>query len=279
MPWDRVTLPKLNTRQSHTRWLIRNQRREKGFILFTPKWSISNFPCSLIRTNITSHSMKNLAFHSLLRQMKDDYTTDSHYFIYTFCFERLGECPPLNLGAEGLSVIYPMQICKRLDGTCMKDGWMDAWMTGWVHSSRAKWMNGQIGLQTHNDKCSSRCLLHWTSYLSIWVAPLSRDTPPTCYTTRRCTARSHVPGCPRVSRDSPWSGAGGGRVWSCRSARTAVSPGGSWCCSTAGSRRIAPCSLQRRAIGALRSRGQRVGGWENDWFSHGTESRRRRLSQ
>ena len=29
-------------------------------------WSISNFPCSLTR-NITSHSMKNLAFHSLLR--------------------------------------------------------------------------------------------------------------------------------------------------------------------------------------------------------------------
>ena len=30
------------------------------------EWSISNFPCSLTR-NITSHSMKNLAFHSLLR--------------------------------------------------------------------------------------------------------------------------------------------------------------------------------------------------------------------
>ena len=30
------------------------------------EWSISNFPCSLPR-NITSHSMKNLAFHSSLR--------------------------------------------------------------------------------------------------------------------------------------------------------------------------------------------------------------------
>ena len=30
------------------------------------EWSISNFPCSLTR-NITSHIMKNLAFHSLLR--------------------------------------------------------------------------------------------------------------------------------------------------------------------------------------------------------------------
>ena len=119
----------------------------------------------------------------------------------------------------------------------------------------------------------------FTSHLSISAAPSSRDTLPTSYTTRRCTARSHVPGCPRVSRDSPWSGAGGGRVWSCRSAHTGVSPGGSWCCSTAGSRRIAPCSLQRRAFGALRSRDQQVGGWANERFSYGTESRRRNFSQ
>ena len=43
---------------------------------------ISNFSCSLTR-NITSHSMKNLAFRSSLVQIKDDYTTDCHYFIYT----------------------------------------------------------------------------------------------------------------------------------------------------------------------------------------------------
>ena len=40
------------------------------------EWSKSNFPCSLTRY-ITSHNMKNLAFHSLLR-WKDDYTTNSH---------------------------------------------------------------------------------------------------------------------------------------------------------------------------------------------------------
>ena len=45
-------------------------------------WSSSNFPCSFTR-NITSHTMKNLAFHSLLR--KDDYPTNSHYLTYTFC--------------------------------------------------------------------------------------------------------------------------------------------------------------------------------------------------
>ena len=41
----------------------------KPVTLFTPKlkeWSISNFPYILTR-NITLHSMKNLAFHSLIR--------------------------------------------------------------------------------------------------------------------------------------------------------------------------------------------------------------------
>ena len=52
------------------------------------EWSISSFPFRLTR-NITSHSMKNLAFYSLL-QMKDDYTTNSHYLTYTFLFKRLG---------------------------------------------------------------------------------------------------------------------------------------------------------------------------------------------
>ena len=33
---------------------------------FTPEWSMSKFPCSLTR-NMTSHSMENLTFHSLLR--------------------------------------------------------------------------------------------------------------------------------------------------------------------------------------------------------------------
>ena len=52
--------------------------------------SSSNFSCSLT-SNITSHSMKNLAFHSLLR-LKDDSCTSSHYLTYTFLFKRMGEC-------------------------------------------------------------------------------------------------------------------------------------------------------------------------------------------
>ena len=42
--------------------------------------------CSLTR-NITSHSMKNLAFHSLLRWNMAWFTTNSHYLAYTFIFK------------------------------------------------------------------------------------------------------------------------------------------------------------------------------------------------
>ena len=45
--------------------------------------STSNFPCT--------HSMTKMAFHSLL-QMKNDYTTNSHYLTYTFLIKRLGGC-------------------------------------------------------------------------------------------------------------------------------------------------------------------------------------------
>ena len=54
------------------------------------EWSSSNFSCSLT-SHITSHSMKNLAFHSLLR-LKDDSCPSSHDLTYTFLLKRLGEC-------------------------------------------------------------------------------------------------------------------------------------------------------------------------------------------
>ena len=54
------------------------------------EWSSSNFSCSLT-SHITSHSTKNLAFHSLLR-LKDDSCTSSHYLTYTFLLKKLGEC-------------------------------------------------------------------------------------------------------------------------------------------------------------------------------------------
>ena len=58
--------------------------------LHSQEWSSSNFSCSLT-SHIISHSMENLAFHSLLR-LKDDSCTSSHYLTYTFLLKRLGEC-------------------------------------------------------------------------------------------------------------------------------------------------------------------------------------------
>ena len=52
-------------------------------------WLISSFPCSLTR-NITSHSMKNLAFHSLPRWKM--IILPNSYHLTTFLFEKLGEC-------------------------------------------------------------------------------------------------------------------------------------------------------------------------------------------
>ena len=69
----------------HTVW------RTWSFMAHSHEWSISNFSCSLNR-NVTSHSLKNLAFHGFT-QMKDDYTTNSHYLSYIhFSCVKLGEC-------------------------------------------------------------------------------------------------------------------------------------------------------------------------------------------
>ena len=60
---------------------------------------ISNLPCRLSR-NITSHSIKNLAFHSVLRWI--DYTTNSHYLTYTFLLKGDGRVVLFEHGSESL---------------------------------------------------------------------------------------------------------------------------------------------------------------------------------
>ena len=65
------------------------------------EWTISNFFCSLTR-NITSHSMKNLAFHSLLI-WEDGYTTYSSLPHLSICLQRVGRMYFLNLGVKGLN--------------------------------------------------------------------------------------------------------------------------------------------------------------------------------
>ena len=66
------------------------------------------FLCSPTR-NITSQKPG----FSQLTQMKDDYTTKSHYLTYVFLFKRLGECTFLNLGVEGLNKWRPTDYDMR----------------------------------------------------------------------------------------------------------------------------------------------------------------------
>ena len=61
-----------------------------------------NFSCSLTR-NITSHSMRNLGFHSLLR-LGDDYTANSHYLTIYISLQKVGRMYFLNLGVKGLNL-------------------------------------------------------------------------------------------------------------------------------------------------------------------------------
>ena len=75
------------------------------------KWSMSNFSSSLTR-NITSHSKENLAFHSNT-EMKNDYTTNSHYLTYTFSLWKVGRMYFLSAGVKELTRI-PLHILTFL---------------------------------------------------------------------------------------------------------------------------------------------------------------------
>ena len=61
--------------------------------------TISNFACSLTR-NFTSHSMKTLASHSLLRWKMTILSILSYSHIDNFPFHFLGECTFLEVGNE-----------------------------------------------------------------------------------------------------------------------------------------------------------------------------------
>ena len=67
---------------------------------FTPKSDrFSNFSHSLTR-NTTSHSLKNVAFHSLHRWKMIFVLPNSHCVTYKFLYKRLGECIFFNLGVN-----------------------------------------------------------------------------------------------------------------------------------------------------------------------------------
>ena len=77
-----------------------NNTKVSGYPFYSQEWSISNFPCSLTR-NITSHSMKNLAFHSLLR-WKIIILSISYYI--TYISKTIGRMYFLSLGVKRLNL-------------------------------------------------------------------------------------------------------------------------------------------------------------------------------
>ena len=72
-----------------TGYLVRKPECNNFQPFHSQEWSILNFPCNLTR-NITSHSRKNLAFHSSHR-WKMIILPNSHCLAHTFLFKRLGE--------------------------------------------------------------------------------------------------------------------------------------------------------------------------------------------
>ena len=98
-------------------------------------WSISNFPCTLTK-NIMSHSMTNLAFHSLLR-LKIIYY--QFYFTHTFSLQ-VGRMYFLNLGVQGLCGItlapWTRWIPNLLSDNKVQNKWKSLWLSGEWHCNR-----------------------------------------------------------------------------------------------------------------------------------------------
>ena len=56
--------------------------------------------------------MKNVAFHSLLMQMTDDYTTNSHHITFAFLFGKVGEAVFFELWGESVNLLGKYRDCR-----------------------------------------------------------------------------------------------------------------------------------------------------------------------
>ena len=66
--------------------------------------------------------------------MKDDYTTNSHYLLHTFLFQRLGEFTFLSLGVKGLILLEMESYRRRLEGMNFS---FEQWKQCFTHSLNA----------------------------------------------------------------------------------------------------------------------------------------------
>ena len=139
---------------------------EYSWVLHSQEWSISNFPCSPTG-NVTSHSMENVAFHSLLRSK----TINSYYFftLWEWRSERHKHCkmPTASGTGGGLYLGACSKTLKMLPS--LKCHFLHLFLTrGWAPGYQcAGWLTGARGagldLPTHPPTSGSKCryLFHW----------------------------------------------------------------------------------------------------------------------
>ena len=110
------------------------------------EWSISNFPCSL-SINMTPHSMKNLAFHSLLG-LRWLYSTNSLYLTYIhFLLKNFCKMYFLSLWVERLTFV----LSRTVKGARLSDPSMRR--VGRPKNSTSRWLGSlQFRVSGHCTK-------------------------------------------------------------------------------------------------------------------------------
>ena len=76
--------------------------------------------------------------------MKDDFTTNSHYLIYTFLFRKVGRMYFVNLGVKGLTLSLPSSISTFFQPSKDKCESEVVRIDGHNHLSFEQAMNSQV---------------------------------------------------------------------------------------------------------------------------------------
>ena len=156
--------------------------------VFRPqKWSMSNFPCSLTR-NITSHSMENLAFHSLLRW---------GWLYYQFS----PTCLYISLYESWENVLFELGI-KRAKDRPQSNPSLSRWISPTGESSIPSVLANKTTIHHRFTSVSQECaaphstLIHltpgaqWTCLLQICLSP--GGVVPLSYLTRTYWVRPRI---------------------------------------------------------------------------------------
>ena len=149
---------------------------------------MSNFPCSLTR-NITSHSMENMAFHSLLR--RKIIILPTHYLTYTFSLLKVGRMYVLS---SGLSSVDYVGVNSEKHWVVNEKLWF---LTDFLFSeSKSRWpqgrkaylrrvpLSGSLSTRTgdHDGNVSETIKLIAEDKRSTWICEIDMISGSTCLT-------------------------------------------------------------------------------------------------